>query len=173
MSEHITPYLSAETLAARIQELGKEIERDFAGESVLFVSVLKGSFIFAADLARAISNVDLSFAFLGVSSYEGTSSTGTVRITHDLGLDITDQNVLLVEDIVDTGLTLRYLKSTLGVRSPKALKVVTLLDKPSRRKTEITPDYCGFEIPDEFVVGFGLDFDQRFRQLPFVGIFRS
>ncbi len=162
--------LDADTIGDRVDELGAEIRAAFGDEPILFVGVLKGSVLFLADLARATPG-DVQLAFLGVSSYHGTESTGTVRLTHDLTEDIADMNVVIVEDIVDTGLTLSYLRDMLALRRPKALAICTLLDKPSRRVTPVPIDFTGFVIEDRFVVGYGLDLDQRYRNLPFVGEF--
>jgi hypoxanthine phosphoribosyltransferase len=160
----------ADVLAHRIEELGAQIASAYAGQTVICVGVLKGSVLFLADLVRAIGpGVDVRLAFLAVRSYEGTRSTGTVQLTKDLETDIHGQHVLLVEDIVDTGLTLRFLVESLQLRQPASLRTVALLDKPERRKVAIEPDWAGFVIPDRFVVGYGLDLDQRYRHLPYVG----
>ncbi|MGC6513098.1 MAG: hypoxanthine phosphoribosyltransferase [Myxococcota bacterium] len=164
---------SAEAIAARIGELGQELSDHYRGERVVAVAVLKGSFVFLADLVRAMPEADVQVDFLGVSSYEGTSSTGQVRVTHDLGRSIAGAHVLLVEDIVDTGLTLKFLVEALEMRDPASLRVVSMLDKPSRRTVDIRPDWSGFVIPDHFVVGYGLDLDQSYRHLPFIGIYRG
>ena len=166
--------LSEEALRARIRELGAQITRDYAGRKLMVVGVLKGSLIFMADLLRAIGpEVDVHVDFVAASSYAGTSSTGAVRVMLDLRESPEGQDVLLVEDIVDTGLTLSSLTQTLRARAPKSLEVCTLLDKPMCRKTPFAPKYVGFPIPNEFVVGFGLDFDERYRQLPYVGVMRT
>ena len=166
--------LSEDVLRARIRELGAQITRDYAGRRLLVVGVLKGSLIFMADLLRAIgSEVDVHVDFLAVSSYAGTASTGTVRVLLDLRENPEGRDVLVVEDIVDTGLTLSSLTETLRARKPRSLEVCTLLDKPECRKTAFQPKYSGFKIPNEFVVGFGLDYDERYRQLPYVGILRT
>jgi hypoxanthine phosphoribosyltransferase len=159
------PLLSSTVLKERVTELGQQIARDFHGEPVILIGVLKGSFIFFADLVRSIS-LDLSVDFIGVASYLGTASTGQVRITHDLSVAIDGKNVVLVEDIVDTGITLDFLLDTMRVRNPKSLKICALLSKPEARHMHHPLDYVGFEITNEFVVGYGLDLDQRFRQLP-------
>ena len=161
---------SEEALHQRIVELGHEIRRDYGDESITAICVLKGSFLFLADLVRAIGG-DVRIEFLGVSSYKGTESTGEVRITHDLKTSIEDQNVLIIEDIVDTGLTLEYLHQMLELRKPKTLRVAALLDKPARRQIAVPVDYIGFPIEDQFVIGYGLDLDERYRNLPFVGIY--
>lgn len=168
---HLEPLLTAEQIAARIQTLAQEIRARHGDHTVWLIGVLKGSFLFHADLTRALHDLDVRIDFLGVSSYEGTSTTGVVRVTHDLKHDIAGDHVILVEDIVDTGLTMRYLLDNLSTRQPASLEVATLLDKPSRRKVELVPDYIGFSIPDAFVVGYGLDLDQRFRNLPDVCVY--
>src|SRR3984885_12224618 len=168
--------ISREQIDKRVAELGAEITRDFAGQPVILVGVLKGSAIFLADLARQI-HLDATFDFIGVSSYGnrpsptqelkgGWDSTGEVRLTKDVDHSLRDKNVILVEDILDTGLTLTYLRSILLSHQPKAFKIAALLDKPSRRRKPIQGDYVGFSIPDEFVVGYGLDYAERYRNLP-------
>ena len=157
---------SAEAIAARVKELGAEITRDYADRSLVLVSVLKGSFIFASDLVRAIA-LPLRVEFLGVQSYgSGTTSTGAVQILQDLAHPIENEDVLIVEDIVDTGLTLAYILSLLRARRARSVRVCTLLDKPSRRRVEAPADYVGFVIPDAFVVGYGLDYAEQYRNLP-------
>lgn len=168
--------IDSSRIAARITELGQEICAQYGGagdksDPLVVVGVLKGSFLFMADLVRAI-DLPVHCEFLGVSSYVGTRSSGAVQITQDLRADIEGKNVLLVEDIVDTGLTLEYLRRTLEARNPARLSVVSLLDKPSRRQVPVTVDLVGFEIPDLFVVGYGLDLDQLWRNLPYIGVFR-
>ena len=167
--------LLAETvLSDRIRELGAQITRDYAGRRLMVVGVLKGSLIFMADLLRAIGpDVDVHVDFVAVTSYAGTASTGTIRVLLDLRENPEGRDVLVVEDIVDTGLTLSSLTATLRARRPSSLEVCTLLDKPECRKTPFQPKYVGFNIPNEFVVGFGLDYDERYRQLPYVGILRT
>lgn len=163
-----------DALRARIRELGAQITRDYAGRRLMVVGVLKGSLIFMADLLRAIGNeVDVHVDFMAVSSYAGTASTGTIRVLLDLRENPEGRDVLVVEDIVDTGLTLSSLTETLRARKPRSLEVCTLLDKPECRKTPFAPKYAGFKIPNEFVVGFGLDYDERYRQLPYVGVLRT
>lgn len=165
--------LDEQTLRARIRELGAQISRDYAGRKLLVVGVLKGSLIFMADLLRVIDpGVDVQVDFVAVTSYAGTASTGTIRVLLDLRENPEGRDVLVVEDIVDTGLTLTSLTETLRARRPKSLEVCTLLDKPDCRKTPFSPKYVGFKIPNEFVVGFGLDFDESYRQLPYVGVLR-
>jgi hypoxanthine phosphoribosyltransferase len=165
---------SETVLRDRIRELGARITRDYADRRLMVVGVLKGSVIFLADLLRVIGpEVDVHVDFVAVSSYAGTASTGTIRVLLDLRENPEGRDVLLVEDIVDTGLTLSSLTETLRARKPRSLEVCTLLDKPACRKTPFQPKYSGFEIPDEFVVGFGLDYDERYRQLPYVGVLRT
>jgi hypoxanthine phosphoribosyltransferase len=166
--------LTEPELRDRIRELGARITRDYAGRRLTVVGVLKGSLIFMADLLRAIGpEVDVVVDFVAVSSYAGTASTGTIRVLLDLRENPEGRDVLLVEDIVDTGLTLSSLTETLRARKPASLEVCTLLDKPDCRKTPFQPKYVGFPIPNEFVVGFGLDYDERYRQLPYVGVLRT
>jgi len=169
--EKIEVLLSEEKLQARIAELGSAIARDYQGKPLKLVGVLKGSFMFMADLARAI-DLPLKMDFIGTSSYQGTKTSGVVRITNDLSRPIDGEHILLVEDIVDTGLTMQYLLENLATRHPASVKVCALLEKPARAKVQVPIDYKGFTIPDEFVVGYGLDWDGRFRNLPFVGVVR-
>ena len=167
--------ITREQITKRVAELGADITRDFTGEPVMLVGVLKGAAIFLADLSRQL-NLDATFDFIGVSSYgnrpspsqelkSGWDSTGEVRLTKDVDQTLKDKNVIVVEDILDTGLTLTYLKKMLLARQPKALKIAALLDKPSRRKLPLEGDYVGFKIPDEFVVGYGLDYAEKYRNL--------
>jgi hypoxanthine phosphoribosyltransferase len=161
--------LSEAQVAARIHELGAAITRDYAGKPLKLVGVLKGSFMFMADLARAI-DLPIKVDFIGTTSYEGTKTTGVVRITSDLSRPIQGEHILLVEDIVDTGLTMKYLLENLGTRGPASVRVCSLLRKPSRARVTVPVQYNGFDIADEFVVGFGLDWDGRFRNLPYIGV---
>jgi hypoxanthine phosphoribosyltransferase len=164
--------IDAGRIASRMPELAKVVRTWVpADRTVTVVGVLKGSFLFMADLVRAIEG-PVECEFLGVSSYVGTRSSGAVQITQDLRIDVAGRDLVLVEDIVDTGLTLDYLLRTLSARNPASLRVVSLLDKPSRRKVEVPVDLVGFEIPDLFVVGYGLDLDQKYRNLPYIGVFR-
>jgi hypoxanthine phosphoribosyltransferase len=162
-------------IAKRVAELGAQITKDFAGQSVILIGVLKGAAIFLSDLARQV-DLDATFDFIGVSSYgnrpsptqelkSGWDSTGEVKLTKDADQTIKDRNIILVEDILDTGLTMTYLKKMLLARQPRSLKVASLLDKPSRRKLPLEGDYVGFKIPDEFVVGYGLDYAEKYRNL--------
>lgn len=162
--------LSGSTIAARIRELGQQISADYAGKSLVLLCVLKGSFVFAADLARAI-DLPLRVEFLGVRSYgDDTRSSGVVQITLDLTRPISGDHVLIVEDIVDTGLTLSYLREQLLARTPASVRVCTLLHKPSRSLKPVEIDYLGFKVDDVFVVGYGLDHAERYRNLPYVGV---
>ena len=166
-------YFTEEQLRDKVRELGARITEDYRGKNPLIVSVLKGSYIFMADLTRAIDtpcNVD----FMVVSSYGGsnTSSSGLVKIIKDLDGDLSGKDVLIVEDILDTGITLSNLVPMLKMRHPNSVKICTILDKPSRRKADIKPDYEGFQVPDEFVVGYGLDYDEKYRNLPYIGILK-
>jgi hypoxanthine phosphoribosyltransferase len=165
-------YLTEEQIAARVRELGAEVRRRQPEATLVVVCVLKGSFVFVADLVRALPG-PVRCEFLGVSSYHGTESTGAVRITQDLTAEIGGAHVVLVEDIVDTGLTLHYLRRMLSARGPASLTVVALLDKPSRRTVPAEVDLVGFSIPDEFVVGYGLDLDGLYRNLPYIGRFAA
>ena len=160
-------FISKEQIAEQVEKIGKKISEDFAGGSVLLVGVLKGAWMFMSDLAKHIT-VDAEISFISVSSYVGdnTKSSGVVRLMCDIDRPLEHKNVIIVEDIVDTGLTLNYLKKLLGVRRPNSISICTLLDKPSRRIAHITPDYCAFVIPDEFVVGYGLDYNNGYRNLP-------
>jgi hypoxanthine phosphoribosyltransferase len=170
MDKRIEVQLSADAIAARVQELGAQISRDYAGKELVLVGVLKGSFIFMADLARAIS-ADLRVEFLGVQSYgDETTSSGVVQITFDLTKPIDGKHVLIVEDIVDTGLTMDYLLEQMRTRHPASVKLCALLHKPSRMKKPCVIDYLGFTIPDLFVIGYGLDYAQKYRNLPYIGV---
>lgn len=164
--------LSEETIRQRVRELGEAVSRDYAGETVLLVAVLRGAALFIADLAREIS-VPIEMDFMAVSSYgSSTKSSGVVRILKDLDELVEDRNVLVVEDILDTGLTLKYLLKNLASRKPKSLEVVALLSKEGKQRVPIQCKYVGFNIPDEFVVGYGLDFAERYRNLPYIGILK-
>jgi len=157
----------------RVKLLGETITKDFKGEELLVVGVLKGAWIFMADLVRYI-DLSMEISFVSVSSYSGarTTSSGVVRLLCDVDRPVEKRNVILVEDIIDTGLTINYLKKLFSVRSPNTLKICSLLDKPSRRLTDIVPDYCGFSIPDEFVVGYGLDYNGYYRNLKDISILK-
>lgn len=162
--------LSEEKIREKVNELAKIIENDYKGQDILLVGILKGASVFVADLMRAIK-LDANIDFMSVSSYgSGTTSSGTVKILKDLDVDIDGKNVLIVEDIIDSGATLRNLYDTLMTRNPKSLKLCTLLDKPSRRKVQINVDYVGFVIEDKFIVGYGIDYNEKYRNLPYIGI---
>jgi len=170
MTERLVTMLSKEEIATRVHELGAQITRDYEGHNLVLVCVLKGSFVFAADLARSI-DLPLRVDFLGVRSYgEGTESSGVVQITQDLSRPIEHEDVLLVEDIVDTGLTIAHLMDLLRTRAPASVKVCSLLHKPARAKVAVHIDYLGFTIEDRFVVGYGLDVGERYRNLPYIGV---
>jgi hypoxanthine phosphoribosyltransferase len=165
--------LTREQIAKKVAELGAQITRDFEGESVVLIGVLKGATIFLADLAREIK-LDVSFDFIAVSSYGNSKQqSGEVKLMKDVDYSMEGKNIILVEDILDTGLTLTYLKDLLLGHQPKAVRIAALLDKVSRRTQPIHGDYVGFEIPDEFVVGYGLDFAERYRNLPEVCILET
>ena len=165
--------ISSDRLSSRIQELGAEISRDYRGRPLRLIGVLKGAWIFLADLIRAIDLEEVTVDFLGVATYGNAKQTsGEVRFTKDLDQSIEGIEVLLVEDILDTGLTFDFILSVLRNRRPKSLRAVTLLDKASRRIRPVHADYVGFTIPDKFVVGYGLDFAQNYRQLPYIGVLR-
>ncbi len=170
MAERLVTLLSAEQIAGRVRELGAEITRDYQNRKLVIVCVLKGSFVFAADLSRAI-DLPMRVDFLGVRSYgEGTESSGVVQITQDLSRPIEHEDVLIVEDIIDTGLTIAHLMDLLRTRQPASVRVCALLHKPARAKVAIKTDYLGFTIEDRFVVGYGLDFAERYRNLPYIGV---
>ncbi len=173
--EHFYPevYISEEDLSLRIAEIGKAITDDFQGEEVTIVCVLKGAFMFCSDLLKKI-DLPVKLDFIQLSSYgEGTVSSGNVKIEMDVSDSLKNQNVIIVEDIIDTGLTMTTLKEMFEVRKPKSVKVASLLFKPSRNTHPVDIDYLGFEIEDKFVVGYGLDYAGRFRELPYVGILNA
>lgn len=170
MAEHVDILLSEQEVDRRIQEIGEQISKDYAGKEVHLVCVLKGGSFFMCELAKRIT-VPVTLDFMSVSSYgSSTKSSGVVKIVKDLDEPLKDKNVIVVEDIVDSGRTLSYLLEMLKDRHPAGLSLCTLLDKPERRVVDVNVDYTGFEIPDEFVVGYGLDYDQRYRNLPYIGI---
>ncbi len=170
MAERIEVLLTEEEIDKRIQEIGNQISQDYAGKQVHLVCVLKGGSFFMCELAKRIT-VPVSIDFMSVSSYGGdTESSGVVRIVKDLDEPLTDRHVIVIEDIVDSGRTLSYLLDMLRSRGPLDVRLCTLLDKPDRRVVDVKVDYTGFEIPDEFVVGYGLDYDQKYRNLPYIGI---
>ena len=164
--------LSEEQIAHAVRELGAKISADYRGKNLLLVSVLKGSVVFMADLMRAIT-IPAEIDFMCVSSYgSGVKTSGVVKIIKDLDLELCGRDILIVEDILDSGKTLSYLRAILEKRAPASIRIATLLDKPERRQVEIAPDYKGFEVPDEFVVGYGLDYDERYRNLPYIGVLK-
>lgn len=170
MAETIRVMLSEEVVDQRIEELGKKISEDYAGKQVHLIGVLKGSVFFMCELAKRIT-VPVSMDFMNVSSYgDGTVSSGIIKIAKDLDETLEGKDVLIIEDIIDSGRTLSYLLEILAKRLPASMKLCTLLDKPDRRVKEIEVDYVGFQIPDEFVVGYGLDYAQKYRNLPYIGI---
>ena len=164
--------ISEEEIQKKVSEMGKKISDDFRDKDPLFVGVLKGCFIFMADLMRYV-DIRCSMDFMAVSSYSGTSSTGAVKINKDLSEDIEGRHIIIVEDILDSGVTLNYLKNFLMVRRPASISIATLMDKPARRKADVYADYSCFEIPDAFVVGYGLDYNERYRNLPYIGVLKS
>ena len=163
---------SEEELKAKCAEMGAQITRDYAGKNLLLVTVLKGAVVYFTDLMRAI-DLPCTIDFMIVSSYgSGVKTSGVVKIVKDLDTDLSGKDLLIVEDILDTGLTLSYLKLMLQARNPASIRIATLLDKPDRRKADIKADYIGYEVPDEFVVGYGLDYDEKYRNLPYVGVLK-
>ena len=163
--------ISEEEIQKKVAEMGKKISQDFRDKDPLFVGVLTGCFIFMADLMRYV-DIRCSMDFMAVSSYSGTSSTGAVKINKDLSEDIEGRHVISVEDILDSGGTLSCLKQYLRVRKPASISIATLMDKPARRKADVYADYSCFEIPDAFVVGYGLDYNERYRNLPYIGVLK-
>lgn len=158
------------SLRKRVDELGAELTRDFRDKDPLFVGILKGCFIFMADLMRA-TDMRCTMDFMAVSSYgNGVTSSGSVKITRDLSQDITGRHVIIVEDILDSGITLSYLRSYLNFRNPASISIVTLLDKPYHRRADIEADYVGFKVEDAFIVGYGLDYAEEYRNLPYIGV---
>ncbi len=173
MHDDIREVLVSEAqLKERVAQLGAQISKDYAGKNLMLVSILKGSVVFMADLMRAIT-IPVSIDFMVVSSYgAGTNTSGLVKIVKDLDQNLVGKDVLIVEDILDTGVTLSKLKPMLELRNPNSIRICTILDKPSRRKADISADYQGFAVPDEFVVGYGLDYDEKYRNLPYVGVLK-
>ena len=164
--------LTEEQIQQKVAEIGKRITEEYRDKNPIFVGVLKGCFIFMADLVRA-TQIQSELEFIGLSSYQsGTASSGVVEITRDLQKDITGRHIIVVEDILDSGNTLSYLKKLLEAKGAASVTIVTLLDKPSRREKTITADYVGFVVPDEFVVGYGLDYDQKYRNMPYIGVLK-
>ena len=165
--------VSEQQLRDKVAELGAAISRDYAGRDLLLVSILKGAVVFMADLMRAVT-IPCGIDFMVVSSYGGanTTTTGLVKIIKDLDQDLTGKDVLIVEDILDTGVTLSHLVPMLQMRNPNSVRICAILSKPSRRQADIEPDYKGFDVPDEFVVGYGLDYDEKYRNLPYIGVLK-
>lgn len=164
--------ISEEEIASKVQALGKQISEDYKDKNLLLVSVLKGSVVFMADLMRAI-DIHARIDFMCVSSYgKGVKTSGVVKIIKDLDYPLADSDVLLVEDILDSGKTLRYLVDILSKRNPKSIRIATLLDKPERREVAVNPNYTCFNVPDEFVVGYGLDYNEKYRNLPYIGVLK-
>ena len=166
--ENFKVLFSEEELKKRIVEMGKEIDKDYKGKEIIVICVLKGAMFFASDLLRNMNTVT-TLEFMRISSYSGTESTGTVNLHVGLDMDITGKDVLVIEDIIDTGYSLRFLSDYLNSRNPKSLKIAVLLDKKERRKANINIDYTGFVIPNKFVVGYGFDIDEKYRNLPYIG----
>jgi len=160
--------ITEEEITARTRELAEQIQQDYNGEEIVIICILKGAAFFATELAKRI-NSDTIIDFMKVSSYEGTESTGKIDFTLDISEDITGKNVLIVEDIVDTGRTLAYVKKYLESKNPKSVKICTMLNKKERRVVELNPEYVCFDIPDKFVIGYGLDYDEKYRNLPYIG----
>ncbi|HJC72097.1 MAG TPA: hypoxanthine phosphoribosyltransferase [Candidatus Ruthenibacterium merdavium] len=164
--------LTQEELREKVKELGRQITQDYQGKNLMIVTVLKGAVVFLADLMREI-DVPAEIDFMVVSSYgAGTKSSGVVKIVKDLDVPLKDKDLLIVEDILDSGMTLSYLKELLEGREPRSIRIATLLDKPARRKVDLKADYIGYSVPDEFVVGYGLDYDEKYRNLPYIGILK-
>ncbi len=173
LHDNVSVLISEEELRVRVAELGRTITEQYAGRDLVLVGVLKGCFLFLADLARAI-DLPLRIDFLGVSSYAGgTESSGVVRITNDLSRPIEGKDVLVVEDIIDTGLTMQYLLENFRTRGPASVRICSLLFKPENNQVPIEIDHLGFEIPNKFVVGYGLDFDEKYRNLPYIGVWEG
>ncbi len=166
------PFLRTEQIRDKVKELADRISNDYAGKNMVAVGILKGAFMFFSDLVRAI-RVPLTVDFIIASSYLKTDTTGEVKIYHDIREDISDKDVLLIEDIIDSGITLNQIRERVLMRSPKTLKICVFLDKKERRIVDVPLDYVGFVIPNEFVVGYGLDYDNKFRNLPYISIFKK
>ena len=164
--------ISEDEIAAKVKEMGAQITKDYQGSNLMLVTVLKGAVVFLADIMRKI-DVPAEIDFMVVSSYgAGVKSSGVVKIVKDLDVPLAGKDILIIEDILDSGLTLSYIKELLTSRGPKSIRIATLLDKPDRRKVDLTADYIGFTVPDEFVIGYGLDYDEKYRNLPYIGILK-
>lgn len=166
------PFLTVEQIKKRVQELADQISNDYGGKNLVAVGILKGAFIFFSDIVRMI-RVPLVVDFLIVSSYIKSETTGNIQLHCDMREDVTDKDVLLIEDIVDTGVSMNYIRERILMKGPNSLRICTFLDKKERRQVDIPLDYVGFEIPNEFVVGYGLDYDNKFRNLPYISIFKK
>lgn len=166
------PFLTVEQIQSKTKELAESISRDYEGKDLLAVGILRGAFIFFSDIVRMI-RVPLSIDFLIASSYLKSDTSGEVKMYYDIREEVADKDVLLIEDIVDSGITLNYLRERILMRAPRSLRICTLLDKRERRQVDVPIDYIGFEIPNEFVVGYGLDYDNKFRNLPYISIFKK
>ena len=166
--DNIKVLINEKRLEKRIKEIAEKIEKDYEDKEIVFIGILKGSVMFMTELAKNIKS-DVQFDFMDVSSYEGTESTGTIKVNKDLRDSIEGKDVIIVEDIIDTGRTLTYLLDYLKKKNPKSIRIATMLSKPSRRVLELNVDYIGFSIEDKFVVGYGLDYDEKYRNLPFIG----
>lgn len=167
--DKISVMLTPEEIQTKVAEIGKIISKDYEGKKITAISVLNGAFVFTADLLRCL-DLDVELRFIRAKSYLGTNTSGDVKIAETEEIDVKDKHVLIIEDIIDSGLTLQKLKEKFSNLGCASVKMVTFLDKPSRRKVDVTPDYCCYQIEDKFVVGYGLDYDEKYRQLPFVGI---
>lgn len=171
-SDNLNILISDDEIQQKIKELGIKINEDYKNKEITMISLLKGSVVFMSDLMRAIDGPCV-IDFMSVCSYgNGDKTSGTVKIIKDLDVDITNKDVLIVEDILDSGLTLQYIVDILSNRNPKSIKICTLLNKPDRRKADIIPDYSGFDVPDEFIVGYGLDYAEKYRNLPYIGVLK-
>ncbi len=166
------PFLTTEQIRTRVMELAEKISRDYVGKEILVVGILKGSFMFFSDLVRSIQQ-PVTIDFIVASSYIKTTSTGEVKVHYDIKEDLAGKHVLLVDDIIDTGISLNYLRERILMKNPESLKICTFLDKKERRQVDIPLDYVGFEIPNVFVVGYGLDYENQFRNLPYIAIFKK
>jgi len=173
MHPHCSEILySEELLRSRVRALGEKITADYSGKDLIVIGLLKGSFIFLSDLTRCM-DLDCDIEFMVVSSYgSSTTSSGNIKINLDLRADLTGKHVLIVEDILDTGATLFFIRNLIRLRGPESVKICTLLDKPARRKADICADYVGFEVPDKFIIGYGLDYGEKYRNLPYIGVLR-
>ena len=165
-------FYSSDEIAARVQNIGSQISKDYAEKDLLLISILKGSVVFMTDLMRSLT-IHCTIDFMAVSSYgSGTQTSGVVKILKDLDRPIAGKDVVIVEDILDSGMTLNYVTGLLRARGPRSIRICTLFDKPARRRVELQADYVGFQVPDEFIVGYGLDYDERYRNLPYIGVLK-